>query len=63
MMLTLVDPDQKANPSMYERIHWYPGRAAMERKKLAYLNEHPQIRSHSDQLLPDDYDASDDDMS
>jgi hypothetical protein len=59
---TSVDPSQKASPSRYENILWYPGQAAMERRKQAYLNEHPQIKSHSDRLLPDTYDASDDEM-
>jgi hypothetical protein len=56
-------PGQKASPSRYERIHWYPGQAAVERKRQAYLNEHPQIKFHSDQLLPDAYDTSDDGKS
>ena len=34
----------------------------MERRKQAYFNEHPQIRAHSDRLLLDTYDASDDEI-
>jgi hypothetical protein len=56
-MSTLVNPNQKASQWRYEQIQW-----AMERKKQAYLNENPQIRAHSDQVLPDSYE-SDDEMS
>ena len=59
IMFTLVDPSQKASRWRYEQIEWYPGRAAMERKKQAYLNENPQIRAHSDQVLSDTYESDD----
>jgi hypothetical protein len=50
----------KASARHYENIPWYPGRAIVERRKQAYLDAHPQIRAHSGQLLPDDYNLSDD---
>jgi len=55
-----VDPNREADPGHYENIVWYPGKAAVERRKQAYLDAHPQIRAHSGHLLPDDYDSSDD---
>ena len=57
----IVDPNKTATlANKYETIVWYPGHAAVERRKQAYFKEHPQIRAHSDRLLPDSYDASDD---
>jgi len=55
-----VDPNVKASARHYENITWYPGRAIVDRRKQAYFDAHPQIRAHSDQLLPDDYNSSDD---
>jgi len=60
MVSIIVDPNKTATPNRYETTVWYPGHAAVERRKQAYFKEHPQIRSHSDRLLPDSYDASDD---
>lgn len=57
-----VDLTQMASPYQYKNIFWYPGRKAVERRKQAYFNEHPQIRAHSDRLLLDTYDASDDEI-
>jgi len=62
MASIIVDPTETVSPFRYEDTVWYPGHAAVERRKQAYFNEHPQIRSHSDRLLPDTYDASDDDQ-
>ena len=56
----IVDPTKTVSRFRYEDTVWYPGHAAVERRKQAYFNEHPQIRSHSDRLLPDTYDPSDD---
>jgi hypothetical protein len=42
-----VDPNGKADANHYQNIVWYPGKAAVERKKQAYLEAHPQIRAHS----------------
>jgi hypothetical protein len=56
----IMDPNGKADARHYENIVWYPGRAIVERRKQAYLDAHPQIRAHSGQLLPDDYNLSDD---
>ncbi|EDR03264.1 uncharacterized protein LACBIDRAFT_307506 [Laccaria bicolor S238N-H82] len=55
-----VDPNVKVPADYYEEITWYPGSAIVERRKQAYLDAHPQIRAHSDQLLPADYNLSDD---
>ncbi|KAF8334555.1 hypothetical protein F5887DRAFT_1256380 [Amanita rubescens] len=54
-----VDP-VKASARHYENITWYPGRAIVDRRKQGYFDAHPQIRAHSGQLLPDDYNSSDD---
>ena len=62
-MLVIFDPTQTVSPFRYEDTVWYPGHAAVERRKQAYFNEHPQIWAHSDQLLPNTYDASDDNAS
>jgi len=60
MVSIIVDPNKTVSPYRYEKTIWYPGHAAVERRKQAYFKEHPEIRSHSDRLLPDSYDASDD---
>jgi hypothetical protein len=60
MVSVIVDPSQTVSPFRYENTVWYPGHAALERRKQAYLKEHPQIRAHGDRLLPDNYDTSDD---
>jgi hypothetical protein len=49
-----------ASARHYENLTWYPGWAIVDRRKQAYFDAHPQIRAHSDQLLPDDYNSSDD---
>ena len=59
----VVDPNVKASASHYENIVWYPGKAIVERRKQAYFDAHPEIRAHSDQLLPADYNSSDDENS
>jgi len=56
---TIVDPNIQADPCRYEDIAWYPGKAAVERRKQAYLDAHPEIRAHSDRLLSDNYNSSD----
>ena len=53
---TVVNPNIEAGPRHYENIVWYPGKAAVERRKQAYFDAHP---AHSDRLLPDDYNMSD----
>jgi hypothetical protein len=55
-----VDPTLQANAYHYNEINWYPGRGVVERRKRAYLDQHSNIRAHSDHLLPESYDASDD---
>ena len=60
-IILIVDPNVKASARHYENITWYPGKAIVERRKQAYFDAHPQIRAHSGQLLPDDYNSSDDD--
>lgn len=49
-MLILVDPTIKASAHDYHNIVWYPGMEVVERRKQAYLESHPQIRAHSDEL-------------
>jgi len=45
-----VDPNREADARHYENIVWYPGKVAVERRKQAYLDAHPQIRAHSGRL-------------
>lgn len=55
-----MDPNGQADPWHYETIPWYPGLEIVERRKQEYIHAHPQIRAHSDQVLPDDCHLSDD---
>ena len=59
----VVDPTVKASARHYEEITWYPGSAIVDRRKQAYLDAHPQIRAHSGQLLPDDFNSLDDERA
>jgi hypothetical protein len=52
-----VDPNGNTDPYYYETLPWYAGIGIVERRKRAYFDAHPEIRAHSDQLLPDDYDS------
>jgi hypothetical protein len=52
----IVEPEGIANPYAYENMMWYPGSGIVERKKLEYMDTHPNIRAHS-QLCASDTDS------
>jgi hypothetical protein len=43
----------------FEDVIWYPGRKAVERRKLEYIRRHPQIQAYSGPFLPDNYSLDD----
>ena len=44
----IVEPEGVANPYTYENMVWYPGSGIVERKKLEYIDAHPNIRAHGE---------------
>ncbi|KIL63517.1 hypothetical protein M378DRAFT_25012 [Amanita muscaria Koide BX008] len=40
-----LEPDGIANPYTYEQMVWYPGYKSVQRRKLEYMNAHPNIRA------------------
>lgn len=42
-----LEPDGIANPYTYEQMMWYPGYKSVQRRKLEYMNAHPNIRATS----------------
>ena len=43
----LVDETQPIDPWHYEHMNWYPGVAAIRRRKQAYIENNSQVRATS----------------
>jgi hypothetical protein len=50
MTSNLVNSGIEPTASDYENIIWYPGIKVVQRRKQAYLDSHPNITAHDDQL-------------
>jgi hypothetical protein len=57
LTLILVDPTIEPTAHDYHNIVWYPGIKVVQRRKQAYLDSHPQIRAHSNQLMQNNSDS------
>jgi hypothetical protein len=57
--ITLVYGFRPATQDEFENVIWYPGRKAVERRKLEYIRRHPQIQAYSGPFLPDNYSLDD----
>ena len=53
----IVEPGRIANPYAYDNMMWYPGSGIVERKKLEYMDAHPNIRAHSELCTSSDMDS------
>jgi hypothetical protein len=56
---TLVYGFRPPTKDEFEDVIWYPGRKAVERRKLEYIRCHPQIQAYSGPFLPDNYSLDD----
>jgi hypothetical protein len=59
VLLTLVLVDSTIEPTAhdYHNIVWHPGIKVVQRRKQAYLDSHPQIRAHINQLTQNNSDS------
>ncbi|KAM6492425.1 hypothetical protein JOM56_012149 [Amanita muscaria] len=55
-----LEPDGIANPYTYEQMVWYPGYKSVQRRKLEYMNAHPNIRATSGLCASPDTDSDED---
>jgi hypothetical protein len=47
VLVLIVEPEGVVNPCACENIMWYPGSGIVERKKLEYMDAHPNIHAYS----------------
>jgi len=57
VFVLIVEPDGVANPYAYQNMMWYPGSGIAERKKLEYMDAHPNIRAYSELCVSSDTDS------
>jgi hypothetical protein len=57
VFVLIVEPEGVANPYAYENMMWYPGYGIVERKKLEYMDAHPNIRACSELCASSDTDS------
>jgi hypothetical protein len=57
VFVLIVEPEGVANPYAYQNMMWYPGSGIVEKKKLEYMDAHPNIRAYSEQCASSDTDS------